>query len=193
MATAYSTIPAAPWDDLAGDWQNLDTEQQAPRYRILAGLIASRHARTVLDVGCGTAILSHYLPPGVRYQGIDPSRTAAFQAPAPVRCETAEAFDPQGQRWDIVVFNEMLYYVPDPTTLLQKYARFLTPRGAFLVSIYQRPDSPMDRIFRRHTNRHCTKTVRRFLQKSNWQVLASHLAQAGYRQPWWIAMVKPNR
>jgi 2-polyprenyl-3-methyl-5-hydroxy-6-metoxy-1,4-benzoquinol methylase len=52
---------------------------------------------------------------------------------------TAESFDSRGERFDSIVFNEMLYYADDPIGLLKRYAFLLREGGVILCSIYQKP------------------------------------------------------
>jgi SAM-dependent methyltransferase len=40
------------------------------------------------------------------------------------------------ERFDVIVFNECLYYFDDPVALVRKYERFLRDDGVFIVSMY---------------------------------------------------------
>jgi 2-polyprenyl-3-methyl-5-hydroxy-6-metoxy-1,4-benzoquinol methylase len=38
--------------------------------------------------------------------------------------------------FDIIVFNEILYYFPDPHEQLRRYQRYLAPQGLFIISMF---------------------------------------------------------
>lgn len=40
------------------------------------------------------------------------------------------------ERFDVIVFNECLYYFDDPVALVRKYERLLRDDGVFIVSMY---------------------------------------------------------
>src|SRR5262245_40069162 len=128
----------AVYDDTVGDWQGLDSPAQAPRYAAIAELLRDSEADLhVLDVGCGEAVLRSWLPKQASYTGIEPSLLAARKAmerdvAARIVQTTAERFDANGELFDSIVFNEMLYYAADPLGLLQEYSRLLTDEGVVL-------------------------------------------------------------
>ena len=133
-------------DPQSGDWQDLSTWSQAPRYAAIAEMI-TKHCGTcgmVLDVGCGTAeLLSH--SPFVDYTGIEPSYHAANIAKTRsgrvlIHCTNAADFNAP-LRYDCVVFNESLYYCEDPLAMLEKYSRLQKPDGMMIVSIFQKPSA----------------------------------------------------
>jgi SAM-dependent methyltransferase len=47
----------------------------------------------------------------------------------------AEAYEPTGT-FDLMVFNESLYYFTEPADAVQRYARSLTPGGHIVVSTH---------------------------------------------------------
>ena len=144
-------IDRTAWDReyATGQWDRLGTLAELPRYAIIAGY--SRFigaAASVLDIGCGTGHLLRWLcQDGERhYVGIDISGVAIQQArqcaSSQARFEVADAatFDP-GDRFDIIVFNEMLYYMERPELVLERFESFLAPGGAFIVSMWRSPES----------------------------------------------------
>ena len=173
------------WNDDSGDWQGLSSDDQAPRYRRLAELIGC--AGSVLDVGCGEAVLRSYLP-NSNYFGIEPSAKAS-RGHAKVERSTAESFAAGNQRWDCIVFNEVLYYSEDPLCLLHKYSHFLNPDGRMVISIYQNPRVPSFKKKLQHflkpgiplSNTHCSQMVSNFLAKQGWDVRSDELVNNRWR------------
>jgi SAM-dependent methyltransferase len=177
------------WNDDFGDWQGLASIEQAPRYQRIASLVEQLiQVGSVLDVGCGEAVLRDFLPRSILYRGIEPS-AKAIEAHPEVAHSTAEAFEAHGQKWNCIVFNEMLYYARDPLFLLKKYAELLCPGGAFIISIYQRPGMPTPAARIRHwfdrrrpiSNVHCTEMVLRFICKNGWSVEHDSLLENRWR------------
>jgi len=101
-----------PWDLRASPFT---------QYRYLAlleRLVAFTPCRSLLDVGCGEGLFTRYLT-GVASTvvGIDLSPTAIARARqhvprADFRCVSLQEFAP-GERFDVVVAAEMLYYADD--------------------------------------------------------------------------------
>jgi predicted TPR repeat methyltransferase len=104
------------WNDQWGHWQGLESAVQSARYQAIASIIErSCPQGSLLDVGCGEAVLWDYLPKGITCLGIEPSAAASETAGAKygrdrIIHSTAEAFRTREQRWDCIVFNEVLYY-----------------------------------------------------------------------------------
>lgn len=171
MKTQLSTATRA-WDDDSGDWKNLQCASQFVRYEFISNLIRHCGAASVLDVGCGEAVLRKFLSPSIQYLGIEPSGKAAAGC-TDVIVSTAEAFNAGLRKWDCIVFNEMLYYSPDPRTLLEKYSAMLTQNGRIVISIYQKQETRFERVkrwlfLRRPSNVSCTRLVRNFLIRKEW-------------------------
>jgi 2-polyprenyl-3-methyl-5-hydroxy-6-metoxy-1,4-benzoquinol methylase len=189
-----------PWDDNSGDWQGLKTDDQLPRYKLIAELIKQRcPLGNVLDVGCGEGLLRDHLPDAVGYLGVEPSARASGGKPF-ICCQTAEDFDPGSARYDCVVFNEMLYYTRNPVGLLQKFSRLLTADGFLVVSIYQRASTSLRakllHLFDRRrptSNLHCTRLVREYIRSHGWAYLLDQSVRmsAGLEE-WQIFAVKPT-
>ena len=176
------------WDDDSGDWQGLASRAQLPRYWHIARLIAQCSPRNVLDVGCGEAILRDFLPSSLVYSGVEPSSKAA-NAQQGIVHTTAEAFSPGNERWDCIVFNEVLYYSHDPLYLLKKYARLLVSGGRILISIYQKPGIPSFKSVLLHwlnpnrpmSNLHCTQMLSSFIFHECWAVESDELVAGRWR------------
>jgi 2-polyprenyl-3-methyl-5-hydroxy-6-metoxy-1,4-benzoquinol methylase len=195
------------WNDLSGDWQGLTSETQAPRYQAIARMINQFcPVGSVLDVGCGEAVLSAYLPKEATYFGIEPSAKAGESAVT--RCGrdcilncTGEDFDAGKRRWDCVVFNEVLYYSRHPVALLDKYSKLVKRGGIIIVSIYQKRgnliktqlmhwldrDRPMSNVY-------CTRVVHSFMFRRGWRLQEDTLiAKPGSSEYWRIWSCEPRR
>jgi 2-polyprenyl-3-methyl-5-hydroxy-6-metoxy-1,4-benzoquinol methylase len=146
-----TSMDQATWDReyAAGEWSKLGNLDEVPRYALVAGYIRTLGpAASVLDVGCGEGNLSHWLFESGkrRYMGVDVSRVAVLEARAhsssEARFEIADAatFDP-GEQFDIIVLNEVLYYMAEPEVVLERYEAFLRPEGRLIISMYRVPES----------------------------------------------------
>mmetsp|Transcript_25344 Transcript_25344/g.78920 ORF Transcript_25344/g.78920 Transcript_25344/m.78920 type:complete len:240 (+) Transcript_25344:74-793(+) len=144
------------WDFMyrACDYEQkmLDPSQQARYVRIgelIEQLCPERAA--VLDVGCGTAHgLSVWRGLGLgSFEGIDVAEAAIEGARAahggdspdlPVRFETVsmQSYDSQGRQFDVVIFNESLYYVAsveESVLMVTKALEHLREGGHLIISM----------------------------------------------------------
>jgi 2-polyprenyl-6-hydroxyphenyl methylase/3-demethylubiquinone-9 3-methyltransferase len=129
-----------------GEWDYLHSLEQLPRYSVLVGYIQRlRPQAAVLDVGCGDGFLQRLLAPYgyERYVGTDLSNAAiasaqqaADERTAFVQCDAA-TWNPDGS-FDVIVFNEVLYYFHQPVDILRRYESCLRPHGFFIVSMFSR-------------------------------------------------------
>ena len=183
-------IDEATWDReyAGGQWEALGKLAEMPRYAVIAGYFRSLGTATsVLDVGCGAGQLAGWLSQvrPLHYVGVDLSAVAIDQArscvPAGSRLEVADAasFDP-GETFDVIVLNEMLYYMEHPDRLLRRYGGFLAPNGAFIVSMLRSTRSL--RIWRA-----CAPALEvlgdvrlRIARTTEWQVWLCRPAAAGF-------------
>jgi 2-polyprenyl-3-methyl-5-hydroxy-6-metoxy-1,4-benzoquinol methylase len=126
-----------------GKWEYIGrVAVERARSSVIVGVFAKDKQR-VLDVGCGEGLLSDYLTEEQRkhYTGIDISREAIKIAKKkrPNRnfvVSTAEAYVPPAP-FDVVIFNEMLYYV-DQESILKKYSseKYLSKDGVIVISCW---------------------------------------------------------
>jgi 2-polyprenyl-3-methyl-5-hydroxy-6-metoxy-1,4-benzoquinol methylase len=194
------------WDDHSGDWQGLVSSAQARRYQAIASAI-ERHCRggSVLDVGCGEAVLKDYLPQGLQYTGIEPSSIAVESARVRSgslqiihgRCEDV---DLSGRQWDCIVFNEVLYYLQDPAGLMERFASSVRRGGVVITSIYQKAQAPSPKARLLHwldrrrplSNVHCTKLVHEFMGRRAWKIEQDDLITApDHKEPWRLTVARP--
>ena len=112
---------------------------ERPRYGVLTSYLRLIDGPLdILDVGCGTGILRGHIPDEkVRsYLGTDTAPAAIARATARgfARTEFRAAPIPDQGSFDVVIANEMLYFVEDVTALLDEAKRRLRPGGLFLTS-----------------------------------------------------------
>ena len=117
-------------------------EEWAPRVVAAASLgVGDR----VLDVGCGTGILTRYVAeavlPGGSVTGVDPNAgmlaVAEKLAPdASFEEGVAESLPLPDESFDAVVSQFVLMFVPDRLAALQEMDRVLTPEGRIAVAVW---------------------------------------------------------
>ena len=137
-----------------GRWAYLESLQELPRYAVISAYCAHRRsAVSVLDLGCGTGVLRRWLRPELLadYVGVDLSEVAIECARREVKdvgtfvAADVATFAPS-RRFDVIVFNEVLYYFADPGDILRRYASALENGGFFIISLWESPES--DRAWR---------------------------------------------
>ncbi|HTZ20334.1 MAG TPA: class I SAM-dependent methyltransferase [Opitutaceae bacterium] len=140
-------VPAEVFDRdyAAGRWDLLFADQETPRNRMVADLIAEMAPHpTVLDLGCGSGRLAQLLAPSrpARYVGMDLSGAALQRAQALGLggCEFVqgdfETWYP-ADRFDVVVFNESIGYARDPAATVRRFFGCLNNPGGLIVSYYR--------------------------------------------------------
>jgi 2-polyprenyl-3-methyl-5-hydroxy-6-metoxy-1,4-benzoquinol methylase len=139
-------VPVLTWrrEYAEGQWSHLDQIGELGHYSVIAGYFGRlKPGGTVLDVACGEGILQRHLKPHrySRYLGIDyvpeAIAAAAGSRDATTDFAIADAADYVAeQKFDVIIFNECLYYFDDPIGMLQRYADFLEAGGIFVISNY---------------------------------------------------------
>jgi 2-polyprenyl-3-methyl-5-hydroxy-6-metoxy-1,4-benzoquinol methylase len=127
----------------AGRWDFLAELSELARFSVLAGYICQlKPGAAVLDTGCGQGVLLRRLPRDCysRYVGIDVSDSAISVAQqqrnerSTFLVADCEEYSPT-ERFDVIVFNEVLCCLHDPLRTVERYARCLNSGGLLLVSM----------------------------------------------------------
>jgi len=140
---------ADDWDQqyASGHWRFLDNLAETAHYGVIAAWARRLEPKSVLDVGCGHGVLTDHVKtlPYRDYLGIDLSSQAVTEAAnrhadgrTGFQAADAKAFAPK-QLFDLIIFNESLYYLGDPRDVFAHYSKFLAPGGRFIVSMFGEP------------------------------------------------------
>ena len=133
-------------------WEFLNSPEQKARHYLISRWIQERYPQgaRVLDIGCGEAVLFTIIKDHLKsYTGIDIAETAT------VRCREKYGRDPRcrfetcafesydsDERFDAIVFNEVLYYFPlfSAVPQLERAFRLLHgDSGCVIVSLNKNP------------------------------------------------------
>jgi SAM-dependent methyltransferase len=125
-------------------WNYLENLEEIGRNSLIVSIL-SRLPKgfDILDLGCGQGTLfklSQHLNFN-RYIGIDISEIAIELANkinderAKFICMDLTKYIPE-QRFDIIIFNEVLYYTDDPLKVVKMFRNFLKNEGIILISMW---------------------------------------------------------
>ncbi len=122
-------------------WKYLEDLGELARYAVIVGYIRRMKPNaTVLDVGTSNGVLAEELKHDVRhFRGIEFDGTSVQNAKNR-NIAVAEFFEADANtyatndKFDVIVFNETMYYMNDPIQLLSRYASYLEPGGMLIVS-----------------------------------------------------------
>lgn len=138
-------IDSAAWnaDYATGKWDYLRGDAERARFVVIANYISTfRPNASVLDIGCGEGILrGHFRGDEISsYVGIDLSEVAIHKAAGrgfgSSEFRIADLDEYQfGTSYDAIVFNEVIYYAPDPALTLRRYLGALNGDGLLIVSM----------------------------------------------------------
>ncbi len=107
--------------------------EERMRFRRAARLARVPPGASVLDIGCRDGGLRRYLPPGIRYQGMD--ITPEFAAPDIVIRDVSDGIPFPDATFDHVFCIEVLEHVPNPWGALTEIHRVLRPGGVLALSV----------------------------------------------------------
>jgi SAM-dependent methyltransferase len=153
QAYAPATVKSHLWNRefARGKWACLDSTPDDCIYSFMAKY-AERGS--VLDLGCGSGSTGNEMAAEVYgdYTGVDISDVALAMA----RTRSEEngrsgknrffqsdlaSYAPE-QKFDVILFRDSIYYLPqsDIQPALERYSRFLTPSGVFIVRMWDGGD-----------------------------------------------------
>jgi predicted TPR repeat methyltransferase len=182
------------WEDEYenGLWNRLHGSEEFARYTLVSGYIHKSGLQvSLLDIGCGEGLILKHLNLDMigEYTGIDIAQ-AALDKISPKRgqdryiCSSLENYSPDA-KWDVVLFNEVLYYTSDPVAQLKKFEGSLKKNGYYVISIY-RKKNPLA------YNNRCIRNVRRYVKLAGYIVEdAVELVKINDSTAWQIFIVRP--
>lgn len=125
-------------------WDVMKECDEVPRYSVIAGYFQYlKDGGSILDIGCGEGILQEKLDPNrySKYVGVDISdeaiRKAFHKQDDKTLFISGNAADyVLEESFDLIVFNESLYYFDDPFAIIDKYVYNLNKDGIFIISTF---------------------------------------------------------
>jgi 2-polyprenyl-3-methyl-5-hydroxy-6-metoxy-1,4-benzoquinol methylase len=150
LCCSLPTVTSSEWkfdanvynqETINGVWDFMDEdENERSRHAIIGDVYIRKHAPkngSVLDIGCATGTLSDYIIPTQSYEGHDLGCEAIKKGKKKrptvnLNCGDAQTLVPQKQYYDVIVFNEMLYFV-DVKAVIEKYKTYLRPQTGFIM------------------------------------------------------------
>jgi SAM-dependent methyltransferase len=178
-------VHEAQWTGFAGGLMDLVEGHRAPPGRLL-------------DIGCDTGtLLVHARERGWTVQGVEVNEPLARQVSAerqvPVAAGTLEQAGFADASFDVVVFNQVLEHVTDPSAFLREVVRILAPGGVVCVGV---PcfSSPIPVLLKRerwyallpseHVWQFGPRTLPRLLREAGLDVLQTRRGCSAYWGPW---------
>ena len=141
-------VSAERWDReyRDGAWKYLGALENLAGLASVFAYCQYLNPSSILDVGCGEGLLAQKLKalPYRSYLGIDISSEAIAQAGSQADERTGFAVSDAAEFntaefFDVIIFNQCLYYLPDPAKIVAHYQSMLTPGGRMIVSMYDGP------------------------------------------------------
>ena len=175
----------------SGNWDGCDEGGQMSRYALLGGLITLSGGTALLDVGCGRGLLREFIRPGIlhSYTGVDISQAAidkvADRKPHErFACARLEAWQPD-QQYEVIVLNEVLYYLENPYAALDKMHQCLRPGGTIILSIYRKTGW-------RSPNLNAEKQARRYVAEKGLKLVEDIVftSKTGGEKTWMILVIR---
>lgn len=148
------------------------------------GQYLAKPGMTVLDYGCGAGVsLMEAAALGADAYGIeaDPNvRQVVDALRLRIHIGTLDDFPHRDVKFDLIVLNQVLEHIPDPTKLLARLSGMLKPGGRLVLAV-PNAKSVFARFFKRvwinwhipyHLHHFNAKSMRLFLERCGWRVVA---------------------
>ena len=183
------------WDKAAPDYERFWAAQLEPAQNLLLTLADIRGGERVLDVACGTGLVSMRAAsatgPGGQVVGVDISEgmverareEAAGRGIPHVTFQRmdAEALDVPDARFDVAICALGLMYVPDPLRALQEVHRVIAPGGRAVAAVWgARKQCGWAEIFPIVDSRVKSDVCPMFFQLGTGDTLARTFLEAGF-------------
>lgn len=146
LKSIKNSLSTARWDGeySKGKWRHLNSLDELGHCSILSGYAHFKSAKSIIDIGCGNGALLRLLPKDCTYLGIDLSENALKQAKDMAKenssldfvCANFDDYE-CSKLFDMVIFNEVLYYSRDYKNLIARYINKLMPGGSIAISMYE--------------------------------------------------------
>ena len=181
-----------------------DVKPSSPQYQRAERLcrFVSPHLReyrtpAVLDAGCGSGSLFHFLRmhrPESRLYGVEPDASYAKHAAenynASVYTEDIHAFAKREElenTFDLIVLNHVLEHLYQPVQKLESFYKLLKPGGLLLVEVpnWLSPhwDNPIEMLHLAHVNHFSPKTLEFALELAGFRVIKKTASKLSVN-PW---------
>jgi len=145
-----ASAPVVDDEYACGRWDYLKNLEEMSRYAVISGYCEyGGDVSSVLDLGCGSGVLRHWLRRlgKIEYVGVDLSKVAIETAKQEwtdgltdfIAMDIA-TYVPD-RKFDIILFNEVLYYFDQPGDILGRFEGFLEQNGRFIISLWDGPES----------------------------------------------------
>lgn len=141
-----------------GKWDYMGNEEA--RYKAIAELIKKSNIDKprILDLGCGYGALNRYLDKNDYSYclGIDLSDNAISKAKkmnfpnSEFKVADIHRFTPK-EKFDIIIFNEVLYYLDNQMEIVSKFSNYFDKKGCFIFSFYGGRQDLIDEIGKKFT------------------------------------------
>lgn len=119
------------YDEIAGGYDELHSEEQLAKLRLIAEHLDVRKEAMLLDVGCGTGLSARIF--GCQITGIDPSEELLKQCPFPAKKACAEKIPFPDNYFDIVIAVTCIHNFNDIEKGLREIRRVGKNRFALTV------------------------------------------------------------
>ena len=141
-----------------GKWDFMANEDL--RYNTIVKYIKNTNLSkpSILDLGCGYGALNDFLKPDDYGSclGVDISSVAVVRANSrnfvnsEFIAKDIHQFFPH-QKFDVIIFNEVLYYLDNQLDVVERFATYLNPNGYFIFSFYGIREDLIHEIEKRYT------------------------------------------